>query len=101
MWTQVFDQMFGGTVEEVPEAWQAASPAYSVDEDTVPFLIIHGNHDKEVPVEMARNLADALAEAGRDYVFAEVDAGHLDIGEPEATANLIETFLAYQLHPET
>lgn len=100
MWTQVFDQMFGGTVEEVPEVWQAASPAYNVDEDTVPFLVIHGNHDEEVPVEMARNLADALAEAGRDYVFAEVDAGHLDIGEPEATGELIETFLAYQLHPE-
>ena len=79
-WTEVFDQMFGGTVEEVPEVWQAASPALDVDEDTVPFLIIHGDHDEEVPVEMARNLADALAAAGIEYVFAEVDAGHLDVG---------------------
>ncbi len=99
-WTEVFDQMLGGTVEEVPEVWRAASPTYNVDEDTVPFLIIHGNHDEEVPVEMSRNLADALAQAGREYVFAEVDAGHLDVGDPEASGKLLETYLGYQLHPE-
>jgi ribose transport system substrate-binding protein len=99
-WTNVFNGMFGGTVEEVPEIWQAASPAYNIDEDTVPFLIIHGNRDRDVPVEMARNLADALAEAGKEFVYAEVPAGHMDIGTPEATGMLQDTFLAYQLHPE-
>ena len=49
---------------------------------------------------MARNLADALAEAGKEYVFAEVPSGHMDIGNPEATGELQETFLSYQLHPE-
>jgi dipeptidyl aminopeptidase/acylaminoacyl peptidase len=96
-WTGVFDRMFGGTVDEVPGVWQAASPTHNVDEDAVPFLIIHGNHDEEVPVEMARNLADALAEAGTAFVYAEVDAGHLDIGNPEATGVPQEAFLAYQL----
>ena len=100
MWTNVFNEMFGGTVEEVPEVWQAASPAYNIDEDTVPFLIIHGNRDRDVPVEMARNLADALAEAGTEYVFAEVPAGHMDIGNLEATGKLQEAFLTYRLHPE-
>jgi dipeptidyl aminopeptidase/acylaminoacyl peptidase len=100
MWTDVFNDMFGGTVEEVPEVWQAASPAHNIDEDTVPFLIIHGSRDREVPVEMARNLADALAEAGVEYVFAEVPAGHMDIGNPEATGKLQEAFLEYQLHPQ-
>jgi dipeptidyl aminopeptidase/acylaminoacyl peptidase len=99
-WTGVFDQMFGGTVEEIPEVWQAASPTHNVDADTVPFLVIHGNHDEEVPVEMARNLADALAEAGTEFVYAEVDAGHMDVGTPEATGALQEAFLSYQLHPE-
>jgi len=99
-WANVFTDMFGGTVEEVPEAWQAASPAHNVDEETVPFLIIHGNRDDDVPVEMSRNLADALAAAGTEYVFAEVPTGHMDVRNPAATSALVETFLDYQLHPE-
>jgi acetyl esterase/lipase len=100
LWTSVFTEMFGGTIEEVPETWQAASPAHLIDEDTVPFLIIHGNRDGDVPVEMARNLADALAEAGKEYVLAEVPAGHMAIRGPQGTDALVETFLDYQLHPE-
>jgi acetyl esterase/lipase len=99
-WTDVFEEMFGATLAEDPAAWRAASPAHNVDEETPPFLVIHGNRDEEVPIQMARNLADALAVAGREFVFAEVPAGHLDIGAPEATMALIKAFLAYQLHPE-
>ena len=99
-WTSVFTKMFGGTIEEVPETWQAASPAHNIDEETVPFLIIHGNRDGDVPVEMAWNLADALAEAGKEYVLAEVPAGHMGIRGPQATDALVEAFLDYQLHPD-
>jgi len=35
-----------------------------------------------------------------DNVFAEVPAGHMDIGNREATVRLEKTSLAYQLHPE-
>lgn len=100
MWTDVFTKMFGGTLEELPETWQAASPAHNIDEDTVPFLIIHGNRDRDVPVEMARNLADALAEAGKEYVLAEVPAGHMGIIGLQATDALVEAFLDDQLHPD-
>lgn len=99
-WTRVFDQLFGATFAENPDVWRSASPTYNVDEHTVPFLIIHGNRDEEVPIEMARNLADALAAAGKEYVFAEVPAGHTDVGNPEATERLMLAFLAYELHPE-
>jgi acetyl esterase/lipase len=99
-WTSVSNELLGGTVDEVPEVWQAASPTHNVDEDTVPFLVIHGNRDENVPVEMARNLADALAEAGRQFVYAEVPASHMDVRTPQATNALVQTFLDYQLHPE-
>jgi acetyl esterase/lipase len=66
-WTEtVRNPIFGGTVEEVPEVWRAASPTHNVDEDTVPFLVIHGNLDEDISIEAARNLAAALAEAGRE-----------------------------------
>ena len=100
-WTEmVRDRIYGGTVEEVPEVWQAASPTHNVDEDTVPFLVIHGNRDEDISIEAARNLAAALAEAGREFVYAEVPADHFDVLDLEAISSLQEAFLAYQLHPE-
>jgi acetyl esterase/lipase len=100
-WTEtVLDRIYGGTVEEVPEVWQAASPTHNVDEDTVPFLVIHGNRDEDVSIEVARNLAAALAEAGREFVYAEVPADHFDVLDLEVIGSLQEAFLAYQLHLE-
>jgi acetyl esterase/lipase len=100
VWTDMINRLYGGSVEEVPAVWQGASPAHNVDEATVPFLIVHGNRDRMVAIEMSRNLADALAAADTEYVYAEVPAGHMDILRVEAVNALIEAFLAYQLHPE-
>jgi acetyl esterase/lipase len=100
LWSEVFTQMFGATAEEVPDVWQAASPAYNVDGETVPFLVIHGNHDEDVSAEMARNLAAALAEAGVEFVYAEVPTDHFDVLDLELTRSLQEAFLSSQLHPE-
>lgn len=98
--TSTLTALFGGTVEEVPDVWRDASPAHNVDEQTVPFLVIHGNRDEGVPIQMARNLAAALATAGIEYVFAELPAGHMHICSLEAPRALWDRFLADQLHPE-
>jgi acetyl esterase/lipase len=98
-WTELRNALYGGSVEEVPEVRQAASAAHNVDEATVPFLVIHGNLDEMVSIEQSRNLADALGEAGREYVYAEVLADHFDVLELEATSSLQEAFLADQLRP--
>jgi acetyl esterase/lipase len=97
----VLDRLFGGSIEQVPEVWRSASAAHHVDEQTAPFLIIHGNHDREAPVEMARNMAAALAEAGHEYAYAELDADHFAIVDSEATRRLTEAFLAHEMHPES
>ena len=98
--TSLLVALFGGTVEEIPAIWRDASPAHHVDEHTVPFLIIHGNRDEGVPVQMARNLASALARAGVEHVYAELSAGHMDIGERELAHALWDAFLADQLRPD-
>lgn len=98
--TELMNELYGGSVEEIPEVWQAASPAHNVDEATAPFLIIHGNLDEMVSIEQSRNLADALAAAGVEYDFAEVATDHFDVLELDELSELIETFLAGQLHPE-
>ena len=43
----------------------------------LPILLIHGSHDKSVPVESSRSAFDSLREAGRDDVeYIETDEGH-------------------------
>ena len=46
--------------------------------------VIHGDRDEEVPIEMARNLASALASAGTECVLVEVSAGHFGVVAAEA-----------------
>ena len=100
-WTRTLEVLLGGTVEDVPERWRAASPVYNVDAQTVPFLIVHGNLDTANPVEMSTNLAAALGAARKEYIFAEVPATHEGARDHETTIGLLETFLATQLHPDT
>jgi len=99
-WTGLMNELYGGSVEEVPEVWRVASAAHHVDEAAVPFLIIHGNLDEMVSIEQSRNLAAALAAAGVEYEFAEVPTDHFDVLELDGLSELIGAFLAGQLHPE-
>lgn len=64
---------------EAPELWQAASPVHWVHENnTLPFLIIHGAADTLVPVAQSKALYRALRESGSQKVgYAELeDAQH-------------------------
>jgi acetyl esterase/lipase len=98
--TAVYESLLGASYAEDPAAWRAVSPAYLVDTETVPILLIHGTRDTNVDVQASRNLAAALAEADREFVYAEMDADHFDIVEQPPTLPLINAFLAYQIHPE-
>jgi acetyl esterase/lipase len=71
--------LLGGTLDEVPGAWEAASPAHNVDADTPPFLVIHGTDDETMPVEMSRNFVEAMREAGREVEYLELPGGHVEI----------------------
>ena len=64
------------------------------------FDAMLGGTIEEVPVEMGRSLAAALADAQREFVYAELPARHLDIGDSGTSGELMRTFLSYQLHPE-
>jgi acetyl esterase/lipase len=99
--TELTGMILGATVEERPDIWEAASPAHNVDEDTVPFLVIQGTHDRYVPVEMARNLVEALHEAERDVVYAEYETmTHEGVMWHRRAWGLIKAFLAGELYPE-
>jgi acetyl esterase/lipase len=77
MWNDINAAMLGGTPEEQPEAYRDASPLYQVDEESAPFLVLHGARDNDVPVEHSRRLVDSLRKAGVEVIYGEFpDADH-------------------------
>jgi acetyl esterase/lipase len=93
---------FGGTPEEVPDVYQDYSAVTHVDEDAVPFLVIHGAKDLDVPVAHSRRLAEALHEAGVEVVYLELPDGlHGDPAVSGISRPWVLTFLGVHLHPDT
>lgn len=89
----------GGTTDEVPEAWEAASPAHNVDAETPPFLVIHGTDDEYTPVEMSRNFVEAMREAGREVEYVELAGGHMEVPYDPEFATTIDRFLLDKMRP--
>jgi len=56
--------LLGGTVAEKPETARAASPVHHITADDPPFLIVHGDNDRTVPVDQSIRMDAALRAAG-------------------------------------
>lgn len=62
-----------GSLEEIPEAWERASPIYQVSAEAPPFFVVHGEKDTLVPVAEARAFVRALGEKTRaPLAYAEI-----------------------------
>ncbi len=68
-------RLFGGTATEKKELMKLASPITHVHAKVPPFLIMHGDADKTVPIEQSQLLADALKAAGNNVTFVTVPGG--------------------------
>jgi dipeptidyl aminopeptidase/acylaminoacyl peptidase len=56
--------MMGGTQEDMPDAWNQASPPFHADADDPPVLIAHGTADASVDPAHSVALHKAIQEAG-------------------------------------
>jgi acetyl esterase/lipase len=66
-------QVMKGSLEEIPETWDEASPITRVSAEAPPFFVIHGQSDTLVPVGQAREFVKALREKSREpVVYAEL-----------------------------
>ncbi|MEE4299362.1 MAG: alpha/beta hydrolase [Pseudomonadales bacterium] len=72
-------QLVGGSLDERPEAWEAASPISWVSSDDPPVYLYHGSLDQIVDVEHARQLASALQEAEVPVTLDTVMGGHISV----------------------
>jgi len=69
--------LLGGSPKDKPELAKLASPVKFVDPKDPPFLIVHGEQDKVVPISQSEQLYEALKKAGVDVTFVRVkNAGH-------------------------
>jgi pimeloyl-ACP methyl ester carboxylesterase len=71
----VVRQLLGGSPDEVPERYDAATPRPPAE---MPLLLVHGARDDDVPVSMSRAFAVAH---DADLVVID-DEGHYEHLEP-------------------
>jgi dipeptidyl aminopeptidase/acylaminoacyl peptidase len=92
---RMLEESFGGTPDQVPEAYRQASVLAHVDALECPVLIIHGGEDNEVPVSQAYKLAESLERAKHEFklkVFK--NEGH-GIRNPQARQEMDEIVLGF------
>jgi acetyl esterase/lipase len=84
-------ELLGGSPDEVPERYAAASPA-----ELLPLglrqLVVHGRRDDIVPPELSRTYVERARAAGDDVELVECDEGHFECLEPasESWAAIVE-----------
>lgn len=68
-------QFLGGFPEDNPTVAKSAMPISYLDPEDPPFFIIHGSHDKVVPVSMGRTFVAALQKEGVRHSYTEIEGG--------------------------
>lgn len=75
---RVVAHVFGGTKQEVPEAYRRASPVEYARADAPSFFFFHGTSDFLVPQSVSKQLFDKLQGLGVDSEYLSVDGkGHM------------------------
>jgi acetyl esterase/lipase len=96
----ILHAFLGGSPEQVPANYDAASPLRFVEASTPPTLLIHGGRDELVSVRQSERLAERLAQAGASYFLLRLPwathAGDFNFSGPfgQMSTYAIERFLA-------
>jgi acetyl esterase/lipase len=95
--------LLGGPIAENKEKAERANPITFVSKETAPFLIMHGDQDKTVPLNQSELLVTALKKAGVEVTMKVVEgSGH---GGPaflnEENKQLIQQFFDKHLKKGT
>jgi dipeptidyl aminopeptidase/acylaminoacyl peptidase len=74
---QQLSTLMGGTPEQRPENYRAASPVTMAEQIRTPLLILHGDADHEAPYQQSVKMAQALKQAHKECDFVTYKhAGH-------------------------
>ena len=73
-----------GAYQENKDKAAKASPTTYITRGMPPFLIMHGDHDLEVPIRQSEIFAEALNKVGADVTFIPIKGAGHGIGGPQA-----------------
>jgi acetyl esterase/lipase len=95
-------KLIGGAVMQNKDKAARLNPITYVSKDDPPFLIVHGDQDRTVPLNQSQLLFDALRTAGASVHFHTIrGAGHgQGFGGPEIEA-MVGAFFEAQLKSKT
>jgi len=83
----------GHSEEEIRVAAKAVSPLYQVGHPTVPFLLIHGDADRVVPLAHSKKLVEAIQHAGGTAeLIVKAGGGHPWLTLPEEVRVMADWF---------
>ncbi|MFC1901464.1 alpha/beta hydrolase fold domain-containing protein [Chloroflexota bacterium] len=69
------EQFLGGTLDEFPQIYEAASPINYVTADDPPLLLVHGDLDPQVPFAQSEIMYRVCQQAGLKATLIEVTGG--------------------------
>jgi acetyl esterase/lipase len=87
-------QFLGGTPEQVPSGYEAASPIDHVSAGDPPMFLVQGRQDPLIPYSQSVEMAAALSAAGVPNHLVLVNGGH-DLDFPAHYANLTGQILEF------
>jgi acetyl esterase/lipase len=92
---KMITNLLGVSAQENKEKARKASPLNYVGKDSAPFLIVHGDQDKLVPLGQSEVFAQALKKAGVEAELDVIpDAGHggKAFSSPERLQHIVDFF---------
>ncbi len=84
--------LLGGPGPDLMEKARRASPITYVTPDDPPFLIMHGDQDRLVPISQSEKLRDALKEAKVEVKYQVVEGAGHGFGGPKEVKAVMEFF---------
>ena len=76
-WMTAYDHvLFGGTLDQMPDEYRAASPLTYVDAVRSPVLITAGTNDPRCPPRATDTYVDKLRQRAHEVVYVRKDTGH-------------------------
>ena len=83
----------GHSQEEIKEAARGISPFHQVGQPTIPFLLIHGDADKVVPLTQSQKLVAAIkGSGGSAELIVKAGGGHPWLTLPEEVRMMADWF---------
>jgi acetyl esterase/lipase len=90
----ILRELLGGTPEEVPEKYKAASPLTYVSRDDPPVLLVQGDWDSSVPLKQAQILDEKMMEVGEPHTLIIMkNVGHSNFWNDNAVWDFLDEHL--------